>query len=126
MLFFDLDILEEGTRCDPQYLVTALYKFWRGQRFPKNAYEKHKPLARLRPGSAFLLNPKPLFDDRSTDYTYKAQYIRLAGRRNFANYKTHGTKSLDLTLYPDLDLKAIQSNPLLQLANKQINFLYER
>lgn len=126
MIFFDLDVLEESTGCDPQYLVTALYKFWRGQRLPKNQYEKYKPLPNMKAGSAFLLNPAALFKDRSTDYTYKAQYIRLAGRRNFAYYKTHGTTSLDLTLYPDLDIQAIQSNPLLQLANKQLNFIYER
>ena len=126
MLFFDLTILEEATGCDPQWLVLALYKFWRGQQFPKNQYEKYKPLPNMKPGSAFLLNPEPFFTDRSTDYTYKAQYIRLAGRRNFSLYKTHGIKSLDLTLYPDLDTKAIGSNPLLQIANKLIYFKYER
>lgn len=126
MLFFDLDILEEDTKCDPQYLVTALYKFWKGIKYPRNSFEKHKPLKRLRPGSSFLLNPGELFTDKSVEPAYKAQYIRLAGRRNFTFYKTNGIKSFDLTLYPDINIDAIASNPLLTIANKQIHFKYER
>ena len=126
MLFFDLDILEEGTRCDPQYLVTALYKFWRGTRYPRNSTEKYKPLTKLKPGSGFLLNPTEFFKDKAVESAYKAQYIRLAGRRNFALYKSYGIRSLDLSLYPDINIDAIVSNPLLTIANKQIHFKYER
>lgn len=125
-LFFDLQILEEDTACDPIYLVIALHKFYKGQRLPKNAKETFKPLRRLKAGTSFLLNPVEFFDDKGSDPIHKAQYIRLAGRRDYLLYKQYGIKSLDLTLYPDLDLAAISSNPLLTIANKQLHFKYER
>ena len=126
MFFFNLDTLEEGTECNSEYLVIALQKFWLGIRYPKNAREKHKPLKHLAAGSSWLINPAALFNDKSTDIAYKAQYIRLAGRRNFAMYKTHGITYLDLTLYPDIDMTVIAHNPLLTITNKQIHFKYER
>lgn len=125
-LFFNLHILEEDTLCDPIYLVTALHKFYKGQRLPKNIRETYKPLTRLRAGNSFLLNPAEFFDDKGSDPLHKAQYIRLAGRRDYQLFKQYGIKSLDLTLYPDLDFAAIRSNPLLTIANKQLNFKYER
>lgn len=125
-LFFNLQILEEDTLCDPTYMVTALYKFYKGQRFARNISETYKPLKRLVAGSSFLLQPAEFFKDKSTDIIYKAQYIRLAGRRDFLLYKTHGITSLDLTLYPDIDIDNIKSNPLLTITNRQITFKHER
>lgn len=126
MIFFNLEILEEDTKCNPEYLVVALEKFWKGTRYPKNVHEKHKPLKRLSAGSGFLINPADFFKDKSVDIGYRAQYIRLAGRRNFLLYKTHGITYLDLSLYPDIHLDALKHNPLLTIANKQIYFKYER
>lgn len=123
-LFFDLQILEEDTLCNPDYLVIGLYKFYKGIYYPKSSKELYKPIRRLKTGPAFLLNPDPLFDT-SLDTVYKAQYIRLAGRRDYSLYKTFGIKSLDLSMYPDLDFKNIGRNPLLTIANKQITFKYE-
>ena len=31
-LFFNLNVLEEDTKCDPFYIVTALYYFYKGIR----------------------------------------------------------------------------------------------
>lgn len=125
VMFFNLNTLEEETLCDPIYLVTALHKFYKGQRLPKNIREVHKPIAKLKAGFSFLLNPTDLFNDKSTDPIYKAQYIRLAGRRDYQLYKQYGIKYLDITLYPDLDIDAVRYNPLLNITNKQINFIYE-
>lgn len=124
-LFFDINILEQDTKCDPIYLVTALHKFYKGITIPKNSREKYKPLRRLKAGSNFLINPEPLFNDNSVDSLYKAQYIRLAARRNYLQYKLFGDTTLDLTLYPDINLQAIQFNPLLSTAQKQLKFKYE-
>ena len=124
-LFFNLDILEKETLCDPEYLVVGLYKFYKGIRYPKNIREKHKPIQQLTAGYSYLLNPEDFFIDKNTDIVYRAQYIRLAGRRDYQQFKQYGIKSLDLTLYPDLDLTAIKSNPLLTIANKQIYFKHE-
>lgn len=125
-LFFNLHTLEEDTLCDPIYMVVALHKFYKGQKFPKNSRETYKPLTRLKAGSSYLLNPADFFDDKGSDPIHKAHYIRLAGRRDYQLYKQYGIKSLDLTLYPDLDLRAVSSNPLLTIANKQLHFKYER
>lgn len=124
-LFFNLKILEQDTQCDAEYIVEALHKFYLGVTIPKNVHEKYKPLRRLRAGSSFLLKPEPFFKNVGIDSAYRAQYIRLAGLRNYGLYKTHGIKSVDLTLYPDVDLQKIKSNPLLIIANKQIKFIHE-
>lgn len=125
ILFFNLQVLETGTACDPVYLVTALYKLHKGIKYAKNTFETYKPLKGLTAGSSFILNPDALFNDRTTDPIYKAQYIRLAGRRDYTLYKVYGIRSLDLTMYPDLDIQNLRSNPLLTISNTQISFKYE-
>lgn len=124
-LFFNLKVLEEDTNLNSDYIVTALYNLYRGITIPKNLNQRYKPLKHLAIGKSFLLNPDLFFTNKSVDSAYKAQYIRLAGRRDYNLYKQYGIKSLDLTLYPDLDLSAIKLNPLLTIANKQIHFKYE-
>ncbi len=125
VLFFNLDTLEQDTHGDPEYLVQALYKFYKGRHIPKHSQEQYKPLKRLKAGTSWLLNPEDFFNDKTVDSAYRAQYIRLAGRRDYQQYKIYGTKSLDLTLYPDINYKVISTNPLLTIANNQIYFKYE-
>lgn len=110
---------------DPAYLVTALHKFYTGRKLPKSKHETYKPLPNMKPAGAFLLNPEGFFSDKSTDIGYKAQYIRLAGRRDYSLYKTYSIKSLDLSLYPDINLGAIRHNPLLTIAKNHIYFKFE-
>ena len=124
-LFFNFNILLRDTLGDAEYMVEALRKFYKGITIPKNIHEKYKPLPRLRAGSSFLLKPDQLFNNTGVDSAYRAQYIRLAALRNYGLYKTYGIKSVDLTLYPDIDLNKIKSNPLLIIANKQIKFIHE-
>jgi len=124
-LFFNFNVLLRDTLGDPEYMVEALHKFYKGITIPKNKYEKYKPLQRLRAGSSFLLKPEPFFKHTGIDSAYRAQYIRLAALRNYGLYKTYQIKSVDLTLYPDIDLNNIKSNPLLIIANKQIKFIHE-
>jgi hypothetical protein len=124
-LFFNFNVLLRDTLGEPEYMVEALRKFYLGITIPKNNHEKYKPLTRLKAGSSFLLQPKPFFNNTGIDSAYRAQYIRLAALRNYGLYKTYGIKSVDLTLYPDIDLNKIKSNPLLIIANKQIKFIHE-
>jgi hypothetical protein len=124
-LFFNFNILVKDTLGDPEYMVEALRKFYLGIAIPKTKHEKYKPLPRLRAGSSFLLKPNLFFNNTGIDSVYRAQYIRLAALRNYSLYKTYGIKSVDLTLYPDIDLNNIKSNPLLIIANKQIKFIHE-
>lgn len=124
-LFFDLVTLEAETQCDPDYMVEALNLYYKGIRFPKNSRTKYKPLKKSLHGNSFLLNPESFFNDKITDIVYRAQYLRLAGRRDYALYSFHGYKDLDLSYYSDIDISAISSNPLLEITNNQIKFKYE-
>jgi len=123
-LLFDLYTLEQSTQCDPQKLVTTLELWFNKKIFPKNRYSKVKPLLNLS-GNNYLLNPAPLFSDKTTDVAYKAQYIRLAGRRDYFQYKYYKTKHLDLSYYTDINLDAIKTNPLLTITDNKIHFKYE-
>jgi hypothetical protein len=124
-LFFNLLVLEEETNNDPQYLVEALKLYYKGVTLPKNAYTKYKPIKKSLRGGSFLLNPKSFFEDKTTDIIYRAQYLRLAGRRDFSFYKFYGYKYLDLSYYSDINLDLIKSNPLIKIDKKQIQFKYE-
>lgn len=123
-LFFNLQILETKTQCDPQKLVKTLELHYLGKTLPRNSKDKVKPLRNLV-GTSFLLNAATFFADTKTDIVYKAQYIRLAGRRDYVLYKLYGQRYLDLSYFLDIDLNAIKHNPLLTITNNKINFKYE-
>lgn len=76
-------------------------------------------------GNSFILKPCKLLNDKTTDILYIIQYIKLAGRRNYALYKTHSLKYLDLSYYPEINVNNINHNPLLYIANNKIYFKYE-
>ena len=125
ILRFNLTVLEECTACDPVAMVGAL-QYWNDRVLvPSKKHGKHyKALPKSLVGDSYLLNPNPLFSC-TNDPTHKAQYIRLAGRRNYYNYKAFGTKHLDLTDYFDLNITAVKYNPLLKITDKKIYFIFE-
>ena len=123
-LFFNLPLLESKTQCDSVKLVETLRLHFIRKSIPKNQYSKIKPILNLN-GNSFLINPATFFADTSTDIVYKAQYIRLAGRRNYAIYKHYGYTYLELSFYSDIDLNAIKPNPLLKITENKIHFKYE-
>lgn len=123
-LFFDLQTLETKTRNDSVKLVEVLRLHYLGKTAPKNARDLVKPLNKIV-GTSFLLNAKSLFEDKTTDIAYKAQYIRLAGRRDYLLYKLYGYKHLDLSYFLDINVKIIQHNPLLTITENKIYFKYE-
>jgi hypothetical protein len=125
ILFFNLDLLETKTANNPDYMCVALFKLYKGIKVPTHSRNKYPPIPLLGVGSGFLLNPEDFFNDYSTDVIYKAQYIKLAGRRDFTLYRTLGIKYLDLSYYPDILLDNIRTNPLLKIANNTIKFKYE-
>lgn len=124
-LFFNILILEQETLCDPDYMMQALKFHWQKRTLAKNKYSAFKPIQKSLAGSSFLLNPTDFFKDKTTDIRYLAQYLRLCGRRDYSLYKSHRIKYLDLTYFSDLNLSALESNPLLEITNKQIKFKYE-
>lgn len=92
---------------------------------PLNRRQRFKPIDKLNIGTSFLLNPEPLFKDKSVDFIQKAQYIKLAGRRSYTDYKLYRNANLDLTMFPDVILSNIQFNPLLTIQDTQLKFKYE-
>lgn len=118
-LFFDIFTLEKASKNDPKSMLILL-KQWM---YKDNPYSK--PIKISLSGKSFLLNPKPLLYDAVTDPIYKSQYIKLAGRRDYANYKLFKNTYLDLSLYPDINIGAIKHNPLLKIANNKIYFKFE-
>lgn len=122
--FFNLETLERETKCDPEYLVEALRLYYIRKSIPKNIHVKFKPINNLV-GNSFLINPSLFFSDTITDILFKAQYIRLAGRRDYGAYKHFNIKHLDLSFFADLDISKIKNNPLLSITKNNIHFKYE-
>jgi hypothetical protein len=105
-------------------MVEKLKLWYSRKRIPKNYATKIKPLSKLF-GDSFLLNPDAFFSDTTTDIIYKSQYLQLAGRRNYSDFVHFGATYLDLTLFQDVDLDKLKTNPLLTIANNKIYFKYE-
>jgi hypothetical protein len=123
-LFFNISLLEQDTQCNPKLMVEKLRLWYSRKRIPKNYATKIKPLSKLF-GDSFLLNPNAFFSDTKTDIIYKCQYLQLAGRRSWSDYVHFGATYLDLSLFQDVDLNKLKTNPLLTIANNKIYFKYE-
>ena len=121
-LFFNLELLESETNCDPKLMLLMLERHSGKKLIPKN----HRDTNNYRNivGHSFLLDAASLFND-SSDIAFKAQYIRLAGRRDYSLYKLYKVTYLDLTFFKDIDLNTIAHNPLLQIKQNKIYFKYE-
>lgn len=124
-LFFNLELLEKETKGDLRYMVVALHRWFNKELVPKSARQKYKPLSKSLHGSSFLINPKAFFNDTTTDIIWKIQYLKLAAKRDYTLYKLYGLKWLDMSFMPDLNLTAIQSNPLIKIIDNKIYFKYE-
>ncbi len=123
-LFYDLHLLESKTGHNSTLLVETLKLHFLNKRIPKNPLSKVKPIPNLY-GNSFILNAAPLFAERNIDVIYKAQYILLAGRRDYMMYKLTGHKHLDLSYFLDINIDAIKHNPLLTISDNKIYFKYE-
>lgn len=124
-LLFDIETLERETKCNPEYMVTALRHYYNKRTIPVNAREKYKPLTKNLRGKSYLLNPQDFFSDVTTDIVYRAQYLRLAGRRDYSHFKYYGIKYLDLSFLPDVSTEIIKTNPLITINNQILKFKYE-
>ena len=123
-LFFNLGNLEKEAANDPIKFLAVLEYHYRGS-IPSSAKSKYKPSKLPLKGYSFILNPEPIFNIHNIDINYLVQYIKLAGMRDWALYKTHKLITLDISFFPDLNLAKIKSNPILNVLNKQILFKYE-
>lgn len=123
-LLFNLDYLEKVSKKNTVRLIAILERFYKKETIPRRG-QPWFSTEELK-GTSFLINPKDLFEDKSTDPVYVAQYIRLAARRSYTLYKLYNFRQLDLSFYPDLDVRKISHNPLLKIANNTIHFKLER
>ena len=121
-LFFNLELLESESNCDPKLMLSMLERHYGKKLIPRNNRDKNN--YRNLAGNSFLLNAGPIFSD-TTDIAFKAQYIRLAGRRDYSLYKFYKATYLDLSYFKDIDLDTIKQNPLLNINNNNIYFKYE-
>ena len=123
-LLFNLEYLDSIATNTLSYIYTLRYFYEKRMVVPPPGVSKKFRRASMI-GKSFLLNPKDLFNDRSTDPSYIVQYIKLAARRDYAMYKVFSITHLDLTLYPDIDRSKISHNPLLKIAGNRLYFKYE-
>ena len=74
-------------------------------------------------GSSYLLNPET-FLDKHWRYSEKEllQYVLLAAKRDYAEYKLFRTKTLQAEY---VNVKAIESNRLLTITGNKIYFKFE-
>ena len=109
---FNFEKLQKLSKGNAAKLIEILESYYKG--FESNLN-----------GTSYLINPNEFFSDRSTDILFKSQYIQLAARRSYQQYRDLGYTYLDLTYYPDLKIDAIKYNPLLTITNNKLYFKYE-
>jgi hypothetical protein len=120
-LFFDIHKLEQECKGSDILFISILEDFYCNQKYNKLQKLKYKSIK----GRSWLLNPLPLFDKTIADVSYRVQYIKLAGRRNYSLYIQHNIIFLDISFYPNLNILLIKDNPLLNIINNNIHFKFE-
>ena len=123
--FFNLENLEKESGDNPTKFLDTFETF-----LYKKLPSKRKGVKRIKlnlHGSSFIINPEPLITKakKSIDIAYIIQYIKLAGKRDYSHYKYYNSKSLQLSYFPDINMQAIKTNPLLKITDTEIFFLYE-
>ena len=88
--------------------------------------KKFKYKTSLLFGYSFILNPDRLLHIKTVDSIFISHYIKLAALRDFGLYSKHKISTLDLDMYPDVNLDNINKNPLLQVVNNKLHFLNEK
>lgn len=117
-VFFNYNGLKQEAKNDHRRMLTLLELLNAKKLYNASVLKKIH-------GSSFLLNPEPLIRDRITDISFKIQYLFIASLRSYSDYSLYGVKYLNLAMWPDLRQSAVTANPLLELSNNKINFIYE-
>jgi hypothetical protein len=77
-------------------------------------------------GYSFILKPDRLLYQKTVDPIFISHYIKLASLRDFGLFSKYKISTLDLDMYPDINLENIKTNPLLQVVNNKLHFLNEK
>lgn len=122
--FFNIDNLERES-CNNYSTFIELLDIAYYKKLPS----KRRKIRRIKlnlAGSSFILNLPPLLKAAKTlEPAFVVQYVKLCAKRDYMLYKLYGTKSLQLSYYPDIDFEAIKLNPLLSITKTEIHFKYE-
>lgn len=121
-LFFSLEKLEkQANGSDPKFMQ-ILWDHYQRKLLQRPTLNKvrYKPIN----GTSYLLNPQPLFN-QPTDIAYIVQYIRLAAKRDYTLLTLFKEIKLDLSFFPEIDIKVLSRNPLLIVKNNHIQFKFE-
>ena len=124
MLFFSIENLERASCSDPIKLIALLKFHMEGKTIPSKR-DKIKPSTISLKGSSFLVNPRPLLNNKSVDPYFIAQYIRLAAKRDYTMYSLYKQTSLPKSYYIDIDFEKLKHNPLFRITDTEIIFKYE-
>lgn len=111
MLFFNLQNILKDAENSPRIILQLL----------NNHYERKIPKYL---GRSFLKNPQEFLSSKQ-DILFKIQYLNLAACRDYHTYRLYSILTLDLSYYPELDKASVKLNPLLEIVNNKILFLYE-
>jgi len=123
-MFFNLDLLEKEAKDKPDKFLYLLELAHTGKP-AKSRTISYVTIKNISKGFSWLLNPAPIFKNNDVDLRYRVQYVKLAARRDYTQYKLYGYKGLDSSYFPELNLELIKHNPLLKIAGKHILFKYE-
>jgi hypothetical protein len=122
MLRFNIIKLERGTK-DVNEFMQELISWHKIRSGPKSKLLTYQGLNLA--GRSFLISPDPLLYNKKIDIIHKVQYVKLAGRRDYSLYKLYEIRYLDLTFFPDINLPALKTNPLLSIETNKIHFKFE-
>lgn len=121
-LLFDLYKLESQTNNKDILFIEILKDHYNKTFLKKSSFKRFKSIK----GSSYLLNPVPVLNQiAGIDIAYNVQYIKLAARRSFTDYRIYNQIKLDLSFFPDIDLNSIKTNPLLNITTNKIYFKFE-
>lgn len=119
-MLFNIAELIKQSKGDPDLMLKMLENFYY-KRIPKNSYDSRNFSKVSLAGKSFIEHPQRLFNSKVSN-KYKAQYLILAAKRDKLLYDQYGVDYLDLSFYPDLNLAAIKTNPLLTVSNNKLHF----
>lgn len=123
-IFFNLENMEKEAGGDHVKLLRIFDAFLH-KKLPGRYNSVPRTKLKLT-GDSFLLNPEPLLEYiGKTDIAYIIQYLKLAAKRDYTLYKLYGVTGLLISYYPDIDLNKIRHNPLLEITETEIKFLFE-
>lgn len=119
-MFFNLEILTKHCNGNTSKMLEMLENYYYG-RVPRNTKELSAFSKTSLSGTTWLPDPKAFFSS-TVDIRYKRQYLILRSKQNIFILNEYGLDILDLSFYPDIDIKTISSNPLIQIDKNIINF----